>query len=182
MPTARHAILIDAPREEVWRVLADPARAPDWVYGVRRVEFVTDARTGVGAAWRQVNVHGPAVVVHLNEVTVARAPERYVVESGSKPHVEVAHTLDDERGRTRLTIEMDYDLPYGPLGGGVAAVVGDEIGRVAVRRSAENLKRLVEARRRRREAAGAQTPEPDAAEAADDEDAEPLRDPAGGAA
>jgi uncharacterized protein YndB with AHSA1/START domain len=146
VPHATHAVMIHAEPDDVWRVLAEPSRLPGWFYGVRRVDFVTDDRRGVGAQWRQVNAYGPLVVTLLNEVTVDDAPHRFTVEAASKPHAEVQYRLDAvSDGVTRVTADMDHELPGTRV---PDAGAGDVVGHAILRRSLENLKRVVEAANR----------------------------------
>lgn len=154
MQSASHSLRVRASRAAVWEVLADPARAADWAYGVRKVEFVTDARRGVGAQWRQTEVYGPVVVVRLVEVTAAEDGVAFHVESVTHPRLEARWSLEDapdEAGElwTRLTLDLELELP-GNVGRAAEPALGEFVGRTIARRSAEALKRLVEQREARK--------------------------------
>lgn len=154
MEHASHIIHVDAPREAVWDVLNDPSRIPQWLTGARKVEFISDSRRGPGTQWRQTEIYGPVVVVRVMELTEGERPRFAVMESVTRPRLELAIALDDaerdERVGTRLSVEVGYELPYGSFGKAAEPALGDFVGKTIARRSAERLKRMVEAREARK--------------------------------
>lgn len=66
--------------EEVFAVLSDPARRPQWQSSLRRVELLTDGPTGVGTRWYDVTA-APGVRP-LMEIT-RYEPPRVWAESGA---------------------------------------------------------------------------------------------------
>jgi uncharacterized protein YndB with AHSA1/START domain len=82
-----HSRLIDAPREQVFAAIADPARLARWwgPNGFTSTFEVFDFRPG--GAWRLV-LHGPDGADYPNENRFAEivAPERVVVEHPGSPH------------------------------------------------------------------------------------------------
>jgi uncharacterized membrane protein len=152
MPRASHAIDIAAPPPIVWKHLTDVAGFPDWAYGVKRVEFVTRARSGVGVQWKQVEALGPAPIVHLMEITREDAPREFAIESMTKPHVGLSVRLEARPGeRTHLAWDLEYEMPAALAPGRSEPLIGDWYGRTLLRRLAEGLKAHVERREARRE-------------------------------
>ena len=72
MPTARRSRVLDAPRDNVWRVVGDPHHMPRWWPKVRRVEAVSEGRftqvmrtkkgKDVRADFRIVELEAPAIL------------------------------------------------------------------------------------------------------------------------
>jgi len=91
-------IVLPAPRKEVWEALTDPDRLEDWF--ANSVEL--DLRPGGGASFRWGN--GEERRATFTEVD----PERRLAFAwdgeGLEEGGEVAFTLDDEAGGTRLTV------------------------------------------------------------------------------
>jgi uncharacterized protein YndB with AHSA1/START domain len=91
-------IVLPAPREEVWEALTDPGRLEDWF--ANSVEL--DLRPGGGASFRWGN--GEERRATFTEVEpeqrLAFAWDGEGLEEGG----EVAFTLEDDAGGTRLTV------------------------------------------------------------------------------
>lgn len=106
-PEIRLSIVIDAPRERVFRALLDPALMDRWLYGKARV----DARVGgaISYGWhykigeREVD-GGPTRILELveNEKLVTDWPDWR--GDPEVPSTTVTWLLADEGGRTRLTL------------------------------------------------------------------------------
>ncbi len=123
-PEIRLSILIDAPRERVFRALLDPALMDRWLGGKARV----DARVGgaISYGWhykigdRDVD-GGPTRILELveNERLVTDWPD-WRGDPGVAP-TKVTWLLDDADGKTRLTLIHDgfarsIDLSDYPMG------------------------------------------------------------------
>jgi len=75
----RTSIEIDAPIEQVWAVLADIERQPEWMHDLRDVRVITPPPVGVGTrAVGTVQALGIAVEDPI-EVTVFEPPVHYAV-------------------------------------------------------------------------------------------------------
>lgn len=109
---------IDAPSDDVWKVLADFPNIADWNQGVKASRAVGDATSGVGARrhcdlapaggldetiaeW----VEGERMVVTIDRATVVPIK-----------HATVTFTLDSDGVRTPTTIEYRYAPKGGPIG------------------------------------------------------------------
>ncbi len=136
---------IAAPIERVWSVVSDPERALSYFSGVTRWEVVSDKPTGLGARYRMLFRIGSAEVGGLIEVV-----------EWDEPH-EMAWTSVtgvDQRGRYRLReaqggfTRVELRLAYGVAGAGLSGWIAERIAAPTVgahlRRSLQQLKRLVE--------------------------------------
>ena len=73
MPTIRETRLLEAPPAEVWEVVSDPARLPEWWPSVQRVEEVTPH------AWTNVLSSPKGKAVRADYTLVESEPERRLV-------------------------------------------------------------------------------------------------------
>ena len=142
----RTSVEIDAPIGQVWAVLADIERQPEWMRDLREVRLLTPAPVGVGTrAVGRVQAFGIAVEDPI-EITVFEPPVRYAVRHegfvrGSGDLRLVAEGGDGDEATTLVTWEETLTprvLPH--LGGLVIAAVFGPI----FERDLERLAGLVE--------------------------------------
>jgi uncharacterized membrane protein len=145
---------IAAPIDAVWKIVSDPTRALSFMSGVTRWEVVSDEPTGLGARYRMLLRVGSAEVGGLIEVVEFDAPSDLAWTSV---------TGVDQRGRFRLRRErngrtrVELRLAYGVAGSGIFGLIAERIAapivRGHLRRSLQQLKRLVEYEQLRERAA-----------------------------
>lgn len=56
MKSLTKSILINAPLEKIWGLMADTSRTPEWVDGVRESERTGERREGKGLRWRESSI------------------------------------------------------------------------------------------------------------------------------
>jgi uncharacterized membrane protein len=145
---------IGAPIEKVWSVMTDPERALSFMSGVTRWEVADDEPTGLGARYRMLFRVGSAEVGGLIEVVEWKEPYDLAWTSV---------TGLDQRGRYRLReapgglTRVEFRLAYGVAGSGLSGWLAERIAAPTVgghlRRSLQQLKRLVEYEQLRERAA-----------------------------
>jgi uncharacterized membrane protein len=145
---------IAAPIEAVWAIASDPERALSFMSGITRWEVVSEPSTGVGARYRMLLRVGSAEVGGLIEVVEWDEPCDFAWTSV---------TGIDQRGRFRLrptssgSTRVELRLAYGVAGSGLAGWVAEQLAAPTVRghlrRTAQQLKRLVEYEQLRERAA-----------------------------
>ena len=95
--------LIEAPREQVFAALSDPARLARWwgPKGFRNTFQEFELRPG--GRWVFV-MHGPDGRDYPNQSVFVevKPPKRVVLRHVSSPRFEMTITFEDERGRTRV--------------------------------------------------------------------------------
>lgn len=109
---------IDAPPEDVWKVLADFPNIAAWNTGVKASHTIGDATGGVGAR-RHCDL---APAGGLDETIVEWVEGRRLVVTIDRAtvvpikHATVTFTLDPDGARTPTSIEYRYRPKGGPLG------------------------------------------------------------------
>ncbi|AIY20104.2 SRPBCC family protein [Pimelobacter simplex] len=137
------SVEIQAPVSRVFAYVDDFSTTKDWMYGLSKIEPVTDQLHGVGAQYDGVMKVG----VPLKARIECTAWERdRLVELTSVKGIETTQrwtftALDDDR--TRVDAWISYTLPGGPAGKAIAGAVKPVVG-IAVKHSSEALVRNVE--------------------------------------
>jgi uncharacterized membrane protein len=136
---------VTAPIDRVWSLVADPVRALDYMSGTTRWEVASEPSTGVGAKYRILFQVGSAEVGGLVEVVEFAPPYELAWTS---------LTGVDQRGRWRLRAlqggltAIELRIAYGVAGSGLSGWVAERVAAPAirghVRRSVQQLGRLVE--------------------------------------
>ena len=147
-------IEVAAPIEEVWKIVSDPGRALSFMSGVTRWEVASENATGLGARYRVLLRVGSAEIGGLIEVVEWDEPFDYAWTSV---------TGVDQRGRFRLRRTRDgctrvqMRLAYGVAGSGPFGWIAEQLAaptvRAHLRRTVQQLKRLVEYEQLRERAA-----------------------------
>ena len=147
------SIVIAAPIDRVWSIISDPERMLSFMSGVTRWEVASDEPTGLGARYRMLLRVGSAEVGGLIEVVEWAPPGELAWTSV---------TGVDQRGRWRLReapggrTRVELRLAYGVAGAGLAGWLAERIAapRIAahMRRTMQQLRRMVEYERLRERA------------------------------
>ncbi len=116
-PSGRAEAVVDAPLDDVWRVVRDVTRVPEWSRECRHVEWLDGATEALpGARFRGANRAGPFTWHRINEVIAVQAPYRLVwrtVPTRRYPDSsEWRIDLDAEGAGTRIT--QTYSILRGP--------------------------------------------------------------------
>jgi uncharacterized membrane protein len=147
-------IHVPAPVQSVWSIVSDPEQALDFMSGVTRWEVAGEEPSGLGARYRMLFRVGSAEVGGLIEVVEWLPPYELAWTSV---------TGLDQRGRWRLReapgggTKVELRLAYGVAGSGIPGWVAERVAAPTVsghlRRSLEQLQRLVEHQQLRERAA-----------------------------
>ena len=147
-------VTVSAPPEAVWSIISDPERMLSFMSGVTRWEVAGDHPIGLGARYRMLFRVGSAEVGGLIEIVEFHEPRDMAWTSV---------TGLDQRGRWRLRTagegrtRVELRLAYGVAGAGLTGWIAERIAAPIMsghlRRSLQQLKRLVEHEQMRERAA-----------------------------
>jgi uncharacterized membrane protein len=145
---------VAAPPEAVWAMISDPERMLSFMSGVTRWKVVSDRPIGLGARYRMLIRVGSAEVGGLIEVVEFSAPRDMAwtsvtgLDQRGRWRVRQA-----SGGRTRVELRMAYGVAGSGISGWVAEHVAAPLVTTHIRRSLQQLKRLVEHEQLRERAA-----------------------------
>jgi uncharacterized membrane protein len=149
--TIEHTVDIDAPLDDVWALLEDVRRLPEFSPSTRAVLDAPPRLTAVGQRFRQlVKLLGRSFDSEWRVVDLR--PKSTIAIEGSVGYG-VGYCLTQQvaatsPNRSRLTVKIDYKLPFGPLGR-IASKLGVESrARDESRQVVEGIRRIVESERR----------------------------------
>jgi uncharacterized membrane protein len=136
---------VDAPLDVTFAYVADYRTIPEWMFGVRKFEPVTDKDYGRGSVFDvslslgvPINTRIETVefeegrVIGMDSVKGFKARSRWYFEA-------------DGPGRTKVTANVSYELPFGPAGRAMGKVMQPFV-RQAVSHVSQHLKSNLENR------------------------------------
>jgi acyl-CoA synthetase (AMP-forming)/AMP-acid ligase II/uncharacterized membrane protein len=137
--------VIDAPREEIWELVSDPANYPGFMEGITRFEKEReDGEPGLGARYSMRMRVGSADVGGLVEVVEWDPPADMAWTSITGVDQRARWRLrETEDGRTKVTLRLSYGAPGGLLGAVADRLSGPMVGK-NLDRSLEKLQRELE--------------------------------------
>ena len=145
MSVVEVAVDVDAPREDVWKVVADPKNLPQWNRHIIAVEGVPENGLREGSQYTThlsfmgVRVKTDAKVVELRRPEYAKVRLFGLVDGTVETWLE---TRDGDK--TRLRHRIDYRFKGGPLGAFAARAVSMMGASRLLRRGAESQKAQAE--------------------------------------
>lgn len=145
MAHVHHTSVAQAPLALVFDYVADYRNMSEWMFGIQKAKLIGGTANEVGSRY-DVAMKLGATLRSTLEVTAKEANRLFVTESRagvanrSTWHFEA---VDDDS--TRVTIDVDYELPGGLAGRALAKVVEPFIG-IAVSQSDEKLSDILRRR------------------------------------
>lgn len=112
MNSLKKQILINASLEKIWSILADVARTPEWVDGVKESERTGSVREGVGMRWRESCVLDRQHIEAEHTMTVWEPMRKAVIQSTLPMNGSMTRTLvfDATPEGIEITAEFQWDL------------------------------------------------------------------------
>ena len=151
-------IHVSAPPQSVWEVISDPTRQLSYMSGITRWEVTGERPAGLGARYRILLRVGSAEVGGLIELVEFVEPREIAWTSVTGVDQRGRWRLREASdGRTRVELRLAYGVAGSGLGGWVAEHVAAPIVTGHLRRTVQQLKRLVEADEVRARAAARRT-------------------------
>ncbi len=146
MGHVRETIHIDAPPDTVWAIGADATRFPEWQTNVIEAKGASEKMDHLGARYTSVGRIAGRRLEGSFEVTKVDKPKMIELK-GSTAGGQGSATihLDRTSTGTEYTMELDYQLPGGILGGVVDRAFAERTIERDLQHSLQNLKALCEA-------------------------------------
>jgi acyl-CoA synthetase (AMP-forming)/AMP-acid ligase II/carbon monoxide dehydrogenase subunit G len=138
------SIAIDASRDEIWELISDPCRYPEFMGHVTRLERKDDGpERGLGARFSVRMRVGSADVGGLVEIVEFEEPADLAWTSVTGIDQRLRWRLREaDDGRTKVTVRLAYDAP------GALGTLSEQVSRPMVARNLEetlhNLRRAIE--------------------------------------
>ena len=145
MATINTSIVIDAPAERVFAILADPKRLPEYAPGVSGVEDIRHTERYIGDSYRAtysaLGLHFPMTFT----VTEHEPPTKRTTSFEGGMKGAWTWSLSPRGESTHLTTTMEYEMAGGILGKAMNAVLVERMNEKNAERLLENLKLVSEA-------------------------------------
>ena len=145
MPHIQKSIDINSPAEEVFELLSDPNRLPEYTPGVTGVEDVHQSGRHIGDSFKaNYSVMGLHIPMTFT-ATAYEKPTKLAVrfEGGMKGNW--TWTLEPRGNATHMDMQIDYDMGGGILGKAVNALLLERMNEKNAERFLEDLKMVSEA-------------------------------------
>ena len=138
---------VDAPPGKAFALTIDPSRDPEWNSSVVEVKDVTGKLDKVGASYTAILKLGGRPLETRWEVTKVEKPRllEQTAASIAGGHATSTTTFEPAGGGTDITIEVDYELPGGFVGGMADKLFVERAIDRDVKHSIENFKAICEA-------------------------------------
>jgi carbon monoxide dehydrogenase subunit G len=124
--------VVPAPPEDVFALLSDTERYPEWVTGTNAVTR-TDGPAAEGSTYDEINpILGPWKASTKWQVVEHEAPRRSVHRTGDIPlsgSFEVVMEVAPEGGASEVTITLRGEPAYGPVGAVFARLMKGQVDR-----------------------------------------------------
>jgi carbon monoxide dehydrogenase subunit G len=127
-------ITINASLEQIWSILADVARTPEWVDGVKESERTGAVKEGQGLRWREACVLDRQHIDVEHEMTVWEPMKKAVIRSVLPMNGSMTRTLGftEKQAGVEVSVEFVWDL-------GIAGMIlGEQKVRTILDQSFEN--------------------------------------------
>jgi hypothetical protein len=142
MASWRQQALIDAPVGEVWELICDPARSPDWSDDVIAVTGVP-TRIEKGSTF-QVTSRGPLHMKATTTFTVDELEDLHEVKMRCQRSGFYSHwKLTEAQGGTFTEVELGIERQPGAAGRAIAALHTKSFLRRSVETLLDNLRRAI---------------------------------------
>lgn len=143
MPRTEKSIIIKAPPEKIWEMLALDMW-PEWMDGWKNAEYTSEVRKPKD----KYRVGALVQITERNtkydfEITESLENEKITFHTKSSMTMTIAYVLGSVEEGTRLTYAMDYEMPWGILDRGLDKL-GRRLGESTIEKELRKLKSILE--------------------------------------
>ncbi len=113
MPVARSEIFIAAPPEEVWALISDLERGPEWSVVTLDCEITSEGPPGAGCTYRAVSKFVASKITTEHEITQWVPPRRMVSKVTKGAESTLIQTCEPCGEGTVLSMSNEFAVPTG---------------------------------------------------------------------
>ena len=145
MPKVTESVDIASNPDKAFAYVADaPERATTFIPGLNRISNVSQPQAGVGQSWDyEFNWFG-LVISGNSKCTEYKKPSVYQFKTLTGNPSTWTYRFDPSGNNTRLTLDVDFELPQGQIARFAASDALEKMNRNRAREIVENLKALIE--------------------------------------
>ena len=145
MPTVTHTVDIRVPLDRVYSFIADrPEAATTFIPGLNRISNVSSPKADVGQTWDyEFNWFG-LVISGQTRCTKLDRPRSYQFQTVTGNRSTWTYRFEPEEATTRVTLEVEYDLPQNMLARYASQSALDKMNHQRATEALTNLKGLLE--------------------------------------
>ena len=143
----QRSIEIAAPPEKIWPFLVEPDKILKWFTLLRKFEYTSEQRSGVGTPFYYEEKSG-GQLMKLNYVVtewVENEKLAFSVTSGSLKKDDQVWSIEALPSGSRFTMFEDVEMPWGIIGKIIGALFGGMMIGKNIEHILANLKKLAEA-------------------------------------
>ncbi|HJX36967.1 MAG TPA: SRPBCC family protein [Anaerolineae bacterium] len=149
MPVARSQTRIDAPHDEVWALISDLERGPEWSVVTLESELTSTGPVGLGSTYRAVSKFVASRITTEHEIVEWDPPHRMVSRVTKGAEAVFTQICEPAGEGTILTMVNEFVVPRG-----VPALVSDKLAQQVSKTLSEELSRIKKAVEETNRAAG----------------------------
>ena len=144
MAEIHKSVTVDAPAAKVFDLLDDPHAIPTYTPNVERVEDVRQTEQRVGDTFRVIYKAAGMTFEEKFTITEYRRPTQLAssFENGMKGTF--VYQVSPQGEQTTLTVDVHYELPGGPLGKAVDALLLERTNEKTIEKQLDNLRQAVQ--------------------------------------
>lgn len=139
MPRAQSEIFIAAPPEEVWALISDLERGPEWSVVTLECEITSEGPRDVGCTYRAVSRFAASKIMTEHEVVEWEPPHKMVTTVTKGAESIVTWTCEPQAGGTLLTMSNEFAVP-----GALPGLIADKLAQQVTDTLARELARIKE--------------------------------------
>jgi uncharacterized protein YndB with AHSA1/START domain len=111
MPRAQSEVFIAAPPEEVWALISDLERGPEWSVVTLQCEITSARPRDVGCTYRAVSKFAASKITTEHEIVEWDPPHRMVTRVTKGAESTVTWTCEPQAGGALLTMSNEFSVP-----------------------------------------------------------------------
>jgi len=137
MPVAQSEVFIAAPPEEVWSLISDLEKGPEWSLATLDCRLTSQGAPGLGTTYRSVSKFVASRVITEHEIVEWVPPRKMVSKVVKGGESTLTQLCEPEGEGSTLTMINDFSPPAAVpgfvaerLAGQVSSILADELARI----------------------------------------------------